>query len=152
MTQAPPIIGATLQVYVPPHAIGAARDFYTALFGREPDFQPHDDFLEWAPLPGQECWIQLTARAAAGQLTNRLRLRVADIDAAVTWLDRTDVSRSEVSHLPGVVAFVDFTDPWENRLGYYQDLVPSGEQVTYPGTSVSDESLFSPGSGDASTP
>jgi hypothetical protein len=43
-----------------------------------------------------------------------------------------------------VVAFLDATDPWGNRLGYYQDLVPSGEQTIYPGSSVTDESLFAP--------
>lgn len=43
---------------------------------------------------------------------------------------------------PGVVAFLDFTDPWGNRLGYCQDLAPSDQQPEYPGTSVTDASQF----------
>ncbi|MGO1166282.1 MAG: VOC family protein [Janibacter sp.] len=141
-TTAPPTTGITLQVYVPTGEARAARDFYSRLFGREPEFEPHDDFFEWAPITGQECWFQVSGHDDPATLTNRVRLRVAALVGAVQFLDLQDIPHSEPSQLPGVVAFVDFSDPWGNHLGYYEDLVPSGQQQEYRGTSVSDETQF----------
>ncbi|MGO3178449.1 MAG: hypothetical protein ACTIJR_02645, partial [Brevibacterium linens] len=75
-------------------------------------------------------------------LLNRVRFRVLDLGKALSFLDSSGIEGSEPSQLPGVVAFVDFADPWGNRLGYYQDLVPSGQQQEYRGTSVNDEAQF----------
>lgn len=141
--QAPPIIGLTLQVYVPSADAQAARAYYTDLFGQPPAFVPHDDFFEWPPSPGQECWFQVVAaRPEVSPLRNRVRFRVADLSSATDFLDHQGIAHTPPSQLPGVVAFLDFTDPWGNKLGYYQDLVPSGQQSEYPGTSVTDASQF----------
>ena len=134
--------GFTLQVYVPTDDTAAARSFYSSLFGREPEFEPHDDFFEWSPIAGQECWFQVSGKDQAAPLLNSVRFRVLDLSEALSFLDSSRIARSEPSQLPGVVAFVDFTDPWGNRLGYYQDLLPSGQQTEYPGSSVSDSSQF----------
>ncbi|PSL04613.1 hypothetical protein CLV30_10578 [Haloactinopolyspora alba] len=134
--------GMTLQVSVPSEARAAARAFYSDLFGRPPQFEPHDDFFEWAPISGQECWLQVVARTPAQPLQNRIRFRVNDLLQATAFLDERDIQHSEPSQLPGVVAFLDFHDPWHNRLGYYEDLAPSGAGTTYPGTSVQDQVLF----------
>ena len=134
--------GFTLQVYVPIDETAAARSFYSSLFGREPEFEPHDDFFEWSPIAGQECWFQVSGKDDAPPLLYRVRFRVLDLAEALSFLDSSGIARSEPSQLPEVVAFVDFTDPWGNRLGYYQDLVPSGQQVEYPGTSVNDDAQF----------
>lgn len=93
-------------------------------------------------MAGQECWVQVAAHPDPTPLTNRIRFRVLDLRAAIAYLDARSITHSEPSQLPGVVAFVDFTDPWHNRLGYYQDLVPSGRQPEYIGTSVNDASQF----------
>lgn len=140
--RAPSTIGFTLQVYVPSEQAGEARAYYRKLFGRDPEFEPHDDFFEWAPIAGQECWLQVVARSDATPLNNRIRFRVADLAEAIAFLDTRDIAHSEPSQLPGVVAFVNFADPWGNMLGYYQDLAPSGQQPEYRGTSVSDQSQF----------
>ena len=134
--------GITLQVYVPTGETAAARSFYSSLFGREPEFEPHDDFFEWSPIAGQECWFQVSGKDQPPPLLNRVRFRVLDLGEALSFLDSSGIERSEPSQLPGVVAFVDFADPWGNQLGYYQDLVPSGRQVEYPGSSVNDEAQF----------
>lgn len=139
---APHTTGMTLQVYVPANDARVARDYYSRLFGREPEFAPHDDFFEWAPIASQECWFQVAGSHEAAALTNRVRFRVTDLSAAIEFLDGTGIRHSDPSQLPGVVAFVDFDDPWGNRLGYYEDLVPSGEQPEYRGTSVNDPSQF----------
>lgn len=140
--QAPPIVGLTLQVYVPPADTEIARDYYTDLFGRPPDFVPHDDFFEWAPFPGQECWFQVSGKFGAAPLQNRVRFRVTDLSAAANFLDQQRIAHSPMSQLPEVVAFLDFSDPWGNQLGYYQDLAPSGQQTEYPGTSVTEVTQF----------
>ena len=69
----------TVQVYVPTGDIARARSFYTTLFGREPEFAPHDDFLEWSPIAGQECWLQVSAKEDAAPMLNRVRFRVLDV-------------------------------------------------------------------------
>lgn len=138
----PTAVGFTLQVYVPTEQARTARHYYARLFGREPDFQPHDDFFEWAPIAGQDCWFQVAARADAAPLTNRVRFGVPDLAEAVAFLDVCGSQRSEPAQLSGVVAFVDFTDPWGNSLGYYQDLAPAGQQPEYRSSSVNDASQF----------
>ena len=138
----PRLGGMTLQVYVPTDALAAARTFYSDLFGTPSQFQPHDDFLEWAPIPGTELWLQVVGVVEAQPLTNRVRFQVDDIHQARKHLARLDVEHTEPIELPEVVAFLDFSDPWGNRLGYYQDLLPSGRQATYPGTSARDPSVF----------
>ena len=133
--------GMTLQV--PVGDIAAGRQFYATVFGREPDFAPHDDFLEWRVLPGVEVWWQVVGMAGASKpLATRVRLRVDDVRAAARRAGaELGVLTSPLTTLPGVVTFVDFEDPWGNRLGYYQDIVPSDEQRE-PGGSAHDESMF----------
>lgn len=142
MNSAPITAGVTVQVYVPTNETATARSFYSTLFGREPEFEPHDDFFEWSPISGQECWVQVGGKADAAPMHNRMRFRVHDLRAALDFLDSSGIEHSEPSQLPEVVAFVDFSDPWGNRLGYYQDLVPSEQQVEYRGTSVNDDAQF----------
>lgn len=86
--------------------------------------------------------MQLVATPDARPLANRARFRVESLAEAAAYLDAAGVPHSTPSQLPGVVAFLDFTDPWGNHLGYYQDLAPSAEALEYRGSSVRDESLF----------
>lgn len=69
------------------------------------------------------------------------RFGVGDVRAARERLAGRGVEVSPVTSLPGVVAFVDFADPWGNTLGFYQDLAPSGQQPVV-GGSVHDRDLF----------
>lgn len=135
--------GMALQVHVGDMA--QARAFYSGLFGRAPDFAPHEDFLEWQVCAGAEVWWQIVGTpGAVDALRTRVRLLVDDVAAAVERA-RTGlrVEPTPVTELPGVVAFTDFEDPWGNQLGFYEDLVPSGQQRE-PGGSVHDESMFIP--------
>lgn len=141
---APAPIGMTIQVAVPAADMQSGREYYTALFGRPPVFEAHDDFIEWPPIDGQECWLQLVGSPNFQPLWNRIRLRVADLHAAVDFLAGQNIEHSQPQYLPGVVGFLDFNDPWGNRLGYYQDLVPTEQQQSRPGSSVTDQSQFQP--------
>lgn len=113
----------TVQLYVGERVAG--RKFYTTLFGREPDFAPEEDFLEWRVAAGTEFWVQLVATEVR-PLPTRVRFQVDDLAEAISW-SRTalGVEPTAPESLPGVVAYTDFTDPWGNRLGFYQDLATS---------------------------
>lgn len=140
-TPLPRIGGMTLQLQV--GDIAEARSFYGRIFGQPPAFEPHDDFLEWPVIRGQEAWIQIVGVSKNPVANpNRVRFQVEHAAAARRALLEAGIDATEVSSLPGVVSFVDFDDPWGNALGYYEDLAPSGAQPTYAGTSVHDESLF----------
>lgn len=136
-----PYGGVTSQIQVGDQNEGL--DFYSMLFGRGPDFSPHEDFFEWQVVEGAEVWWQIVV--VPGQVcptATRSRLKVDDVRGATEWV-RTSlkVEPGQVTTLPGVVTFVDFEDPWGNQLGFYEDIVPSGKQPE-PGGSVRDASLF----------
>jgi catechol 2,3-dioxygenase-like lactoylglutathione lyase family enzyme len=123
----------TLQLQV--SDLSKAREFYTAVLGSAPEYEPHVDFLEWRVVAGGETWIQAVGVTAPTRpLTTRLRFGVADVRAERERLAALGVGVSPVKSLPGVVAFIDFADPWGNRLGCYQDLVPSGQQPVVGGS------------------
>lgn len=132
--------GMTLQIQV--GDIEQARRFYGALFGSPPQYEPHEDFLEWRVVDGAETWVQVVSvTGAVRPLLNRVRFEVGDVKAAreVVQADGFDVSA--VTVLPGVVRYIDFSDPWGNQLGYYEDLAAGGEPPIV-GGSVHDESHF----------
>ncbi len=119
-----PYGGVTLQIHV--GHLAAGLDFYTTLFGRGPDFSPHEDFFEWQVVAGAEVWWQIVV--VLGQIrpmTNRSSLKVDDVRAATTWA-RTSlkVESSQVPTLPGVVSFVDFEDLWGISWGSTRTLQP----------------------------
>lgn len=130
----------TLQVQV--GDLERAREFYTAVLGSLPEFEPHRDFLEWRVIPAGETWLQAVGvNSPVRPLANRVRFGVADVRAERARLLAQGIDVSPVTALPGVVAFVDFADPWGNALGLYQDLAPSGQQPVV-GGSVHDADQF----------
>lgn len=131
----------TLQVEVGDIDLG--HRFYAALFGRDPDFEPHRSFLEWQVLEGVELWWQVVGvTGGVAPIATRTRFLVDDVRAAADGVRRRlGVEPSPVTTLPGVVSFTDFEDPWGNRIGYYEDIVPSGQQPE-PGGSVHDEAMY----------
>lgn len=135
-----PPYGMTLQIQV--GDVEEARQFYSAIFGTKPLFEPHDDFLEWPVVQGTEIWIQAVGvKGEVRPLMNRIRFAVRDLAAMHARLTENGFELSRMTELPGVVAFFDFADPWGNQLGYYEDISASGEQPVV-GGSVHDESLF----------
>lgn len=140
MSSAPRPSGLTLQIQV--DDLAQAREFFGHLFGAGPEFEPHEDFLEWR-VGDAETWLQVVAVSpgCARPLANRVRLRVDDLDAARAALSGRGTCVSAVTTLPGVVRWVDFADPWGNALGLYQDLAVPAE-ATAPGGSVHDPSQF----------
>lgn len=111
--------GLTIAIHVGDREEALA--FYCALIGRDPDMGPDPDFYEWEISPG--AWLQLaTGREEISPSSFRLRLKVDDIENAVTTLRQKGFEPGPIKRLPGLVTFANLTDPWGNPLGVYQDM------------------------------
>lgn len=117
-----------------------ALAFYSDVLGRDPDYAAHDDFHEWEVCGG--AWLQLSSgHATVTAISGRVRFEVEDIAAEITRLRERGVQVAEPETLPQVVVFTNFTDPWGNQLGLYQDIAgPDGPPEI--GGSAADESHF----------
>ena len=115
----------TTQVRVSNMAEG--RKWYETFLNKKPDFIPHEGFAEWELIPG--CWLQVSQ----GEVTEGngpLRLGITNISAERDRLmkhlkiDKFEIhSRAEVP-----VKWGTFTDPWGNRLGFFEYLDKNEEQ------------------------
>ncbi|MBU9721637.1 MULTISPECIES: VOC family protein [Bacillaceae] len=107
--------------------IEEGHKWYETLLNKKADFLPHDGFVEWELIPG--CWLQV----AEGNLTEGngpLRLGVTNIEAERERLIKELTIDSFEIHLrPEVpVKWGTFTDPWGNRLGFFEYLDKTEEQ------------------------
>ncbi len=124
--------GLTIEFGVPD--LRAGIDFYSKLFGRPPDFEPHSDFVEWEVFDNNS-WFQLAE--GEPRPAYALRLRVDDLDSEVKRVEReVGAHCSAITRIPGLVTFCNFSDPWGNTLGFYQRLFAETPRV--PGGSFHD--------------
>jgi hypothetical protein len=111
------ILEMTVQVRV--SNIKEGQIWYETLLNKKPDFTPHDGFAEWELIPG--CWLQV----AEGTLTDGngpLRLGITNLEAERDRLVKAlKIDRFEIQSRPEVpVKWGTFTDPWGNRLGFFE--------------------------------
>lgn len=109
----------TIQVRV--EDITEGCKWYQTVLNRAPDFIPHEGFVEWEIIPG--CWLQV-AEGKTAIASGPLRLGVTDIEGERERLvkelkiDEFEIySREEVP-----VKWGTFSDPWGNRLGFFEYL------------------------------
>ena len=119
------IFEMTVQVRV--SDIKAGQKWYEILLNKKPDFVPHDGFAEWELIPG--CWLQV----AEGTLTEGngpLRLGIADIESERERLvNELKIDRFEIHSRPEVpVKWGTFSDPWGNRLGFFEYVNKAGRE------------------------
>lgn len=117
MPEPSPITGVTIGV--PVADLSAATDWYRRLFEPGESFDPAAGVRELEIFPG--CWLQLVEEAAAGGAWI-LRYGVRDIDREHRRLVGLHVDAGPVERLEGMVATVEFRDPFGNRLSAYQVL------------------------------
>ena len=109
---------ATIQLKVQDFATATA--WYERLIGRPADLAPNDSIHEWEVFPGG--WIQVTAGSRVED-PGRVRFGVADVERERSRaVDELGIEVSEVTVVPGLVAYCNVDDPWGNRLGLFQDL------------------------------
>ena len=115
----------TVQIRVP--SMKEGQRYYEILLNREPDFIPHDGFLEWELLPG--CWLQV-AEGIPSEGSGPIRLAVKDIEAERKRLmEALHIETFEIESRDEVpVKWATFTDPWGNRLGFFEYLNKEEEE------------------------
>jgi len=95
------------------------QKWYKTLLNKEPDFTPHDGFAEWELVPG--CWLQV-AEGTPSEGSGPLRLGVISIeDARSRMIKELNTEFFEIHSRDEVpVKWATFTDPWGNRLGFFE--------------------------------
>lgn len=121
------IIEVTMQMRVSDFQQGLR--WYTTLLQRDPGYTPHAGFAEWELVPGM--WLQV-AEGAPTPGSGPLRLGVTNLAAerdrvvAGLGVQPFDIfSRNEVN-----AKWATFTDPWGNRLGFFEYLDKEDEAET----------------------
>lgn len=113
------VLEMTVQVRVGDYEEGVR--FYQRLLRRPPDFIPHEDFAEWELMPGY--WLQV-AKGEPAPGSGPLRLGVRDIrKERERVIAELGVEVTPIYTREGVpIAWCTFSDPWGNRLGFFQEL------------------------------
>lgn len=93
--------------------------WYKTLLNKEPDLTPHEGFAEWELLP--KCWLQV-AKGSPAKGSGPLRLGVTSIEEARNrMIDELNIECFEIFTREEVpVKWATFTDPWGNRLGFFE--------------------------------
>lgn len=102
-----------LLAVVPVSDLAAGREWYSALFGREPDNNPMPTLTEWQVIPG--AWVQVFTdpdRAGFGLLN----LAVSDLDAHVAELARRGLHPGPVTDASKGVRLSALSDPDGNTI------------------------------------
>ena len=113
--------GYTIQIFV--GDINKALIWYTNIIGRDPDATPFEDYLEWEVIP--DFWLQISEKKinVSPSQFGRMRFGVADIDSErFRIINELKAEVSKVDEIPGTVKWCNFNDPWDNKLGFFQDL------------------------------
>jgi len=107
--------------------IEEGQKWYETLLNKKPDFIPHEGFAEWELIPG--CWLQV-AEGTPTVGSGPLRLGVANIEAERDRLiEDLKIDSFEIHARPKVpVKWGTFTDPWGNRIGFFEYLDKGEEQ------------------------
>jgi hypothetical protein len=93
--------------------------WYKTLLDKEPDLTPHEGFAEWELVP--RCWLQV-AEGAPSEGSGPLRVGVKSIEEARNrMINDLNVDPFEIFSREEVpVKWATFTDPWGNRLGFFE--------------------------------
>lgn len=121
------VIEVTVQVRVSDFEKGF--DWYRTLLRRQPEYAPHDGFAEWELIPGS--WLQV-AEGAPTEGNGPLRLGVTDLEAERSRvIEELGVDPFEVHSRQEVNAkWATFSDPWGNRIGFFEYLDKAEEAQT----------------------
>lgn len=113
------IIETTVQVRVSDFETG--KKWYKSLLNKEPDAVPHEGFVEFELVPGS--WLQV-AEGTPTKGSGPIRMGVIDIKAERDrMIKELNIEPFEIHSRKEVpVKWGSFTDPWGNRLGFFEYL------------------------------
>ncbi|MFJ5766805.1 VOC family protein [Lysinibacillus sp. NPDC093210] len=111
------IFEMTIQVRV--KNINEGIHWYQTLLNKQPDFIPHEGFAEWEIIPG--CWLQV-AEGLPSEESGPLRFGIDDLEKEKNRLDKyLNIKNFEIHSREEVpVKWGTFTDPWGNRIGFFE--------------------------------
>lgn len=91
--------------------IGAGRDWYSRLFGREPDNNPMPNLVEWQVVDGG--WVQVTEdpQRAGNAMLN---LAVSDLDEGVREVGECGLNPGQIVEANKGVRLCAINDPDDN--------------------------------------
>ncbi|MDX6630918.1 MAG: hypothetical protein QOH00_3164, partial [Gaiellales bacterium] len=98
---------------------GAALAWYERLFGKPPDFFPHESEAVWRVI--DHAWVYVVAdaeRAGRGLIT----ILVEDLEQQVAELAERGIETDPIETIPGAVRKAELTDPEGNRITFGQPL------------------------------
>ncbi|WP_226577191.1 VOC family protein [Halobacillus litoralis] len=101
--------------------INEGISWYEQLFQKQPDFIPHEGFVEWEMVTGS--WLQI-AEGVPSKESGPLRLGVTNIEAQRSRVMKDlGVEEFEIHSREEVpVKWGTFLDPWGNSIGFYEYL------------------------------
>lgn len=104
---------------VPVASLEKAEIWYTNFLGPDTEvMKPVPGIVEFNVSPG--VWLQLF-EAGEGQPDGAVvRFLVEDLAKTQTALSAKGIDSGEAITVPGVVTFSEFSDPYENGLGFYE--------------------------------
>jgi len=104
--------------------IGQGMNWYRTLLSKAPDSIPHDGFVEWELMPG--CWLQV-AEGLPAEGSGPIRLGVKNLEAERDRIiQQLNIEPFEIYSREEVpVKWGTFSDPWGNRLGFFEYLDPA---------------------------
>lgn len=101
--------------------LARAVDWYTQVVGRPLEtVTPMEGIMELHVAPGS--WLQLFQEPADTFEASRtvMRFKTEGIEQDATRLRAKGIEIGEVTHIPGVVLFAEFNDPFGNPVSLYQ--------------------------------
>ena len=113
--------GHEITVGVPVPDLARAVDWYTQVVGRPLEtVTPMEGIMELHVAPGS--WLQLFQEPADTFEASRtvMRFKTEGIEQDATRLRAKGIEIGEVTHIPGVVLFAEFNDPFGNPVSLYQ--------------------------------
>lgn len=113
--------GHEITVGVPVPDLERAVDWYTQVVGRPLEtMSPMEGIMELQVAPG--AWLQLFQEPAESFEASRavIRFKTEGIERDATRLRATGIEVGEITHIPGVVFFAEFSDPFGNPVSLYQ--------------------------------
>ena len=95
------------------------RQWYETFLKRQPDFMPHEGFVEWELITGS--WLQV-AEGTPSEGSGPLRIGVVSMEKErERVMQELGVEFFEIYSREEVpVKWGTFSDPWGNRLGFFE--------------------------------
>lgn len=113
--------GHEITVGVPVPDLERAVDWYTQVVGRPLEtISPMEGIMELQVAPG--AWLQLFQESAESFEASRavMRFKTEGIERDATRLRAAGIEIGEITHIPGIVFFAEFNDPFGNPVSLYQ--------------------------------